>query len=78
MGHEHILVVDDEPGVREFVSEYLTGQGYAVRDLERALEAFRAVYAPALISVGPGAMNAGPVSSFGLILPFTNPSLASP
>ena len=30
MGHEHILVVDDEPGVREFVSEYLTGQGYAV------------------------------------------------
>ncbi len=31
MGNKKILVVDDDPGLRELLQEYLTAQGYAVR-----------------------------------------------
>jgi two-component system OmpR family response regulator len=40
---EHILVVDDDPGIRELVSEFLTRHGYAVdtardgKEVEKAL-----------------------------------------
>lgn len=38
MGNEHIVVVDDEEGVREFVSEYLTAQGFAVSTAANGVE----------------------------------------
>lgn len=33
-GNPNILVVDDEPGLRDMVAEYLTGQGFAVATAE--------------------------------------------
>ncbi|MFW2332388.1 response regulator [Ilumatobacter sp.] len=44
MARERILVVDDEPGIRELVGTYLRNEGYAVdqaADGERALDRFR-------------------------------------
>jgi DNA-binding response OmpR family regulator len=38
MGPEHIVVVDDEPEVRELVRDYLVGQGFAVSTAESGSE----------------------------------------
>lgn len=38
MGPEHIVVVDDEPEVRELVRDYLVGQGFAVSAAESGSE----------------------------------------
>jgi len=44
MGDEHIVVVDDEPEVRDMIRDYLTGHGYAVSTADGGV-ALRAILA---------------------------------
>ena len=43
-GEPHIIVVDDEPGIRDMVAEYLSGHGFRVETAGDA-EAFRQLHA---------------------------------
>jgi len=43
MENAKILVVDDEPGIREYLKEFLEGKGYAVTTASNGAEALTAV-----------------------------------
>ena len=44
-GHAYVLVVDDEPPVREFLTRWLQGWGYAVKQAGSAAEALEVMFA---------------------------------